>query len=159
MQPVAEPITSSPRRSFPRTTRTGTTPRQNVAARRELAERLLHRAWFLSPPDRSLIHGALDAGMSPAQIAQLAGVCPETVRRRIRKLVAHLSSDLFTFILSHRGGWPVAKRRVADLRFLQRCSLRETTVRADMSMHRVRRFSDAILAQYEALQPRWEKQR
>ncbi|MBL1218164.1 MAG: hypothetical protein D8M59_11795 [Planctomycetes bacterium] len=90
--------------------------------------------------------------MPPTQIAQLAGVCPETIRRRLRKLVSHLSSDLFTFVLTHRGSWPVAKRRIADLRFLQRCSLRETSVRADMSMHRVRRQSDAILAQYEAVQ-------
>jgi len=121
--------------------------------RRELSDRLLRRSYYLSPEDRAMIHGIYQAGMSPVELANIAGVTPETIRRRTRRLVKYIAGDLFSFILIHRGQWNPERRRVAELHFLQRHSLRETVKRSNLTMHVVRQHCDAILTLYEALQP------
>ncbi len=119
---------------------------------REMSERLLRRAYFLHPTDRSLLHGAYKGGLTAIELASLTGVTADTVRSRLRKLRKHLVSDLFTFVLTHRGKWSQERRRVSELRFLQRRSIRDTVRASGVSMHYVRQHSDAILAQYDAIQ-------
>lgn len=113
---------------------------------------VLHRALFLTPADRAVVQGFYDRGMSAAQLATLIGVHPCTVRRRMRQLVAHLRSPMFGFILAHRGRWTHSRRTVAEMHLLQRRPLRETARRSHLTMHIVRRETDAIRAQFEAMQ-------
>ncbi len=113
---------------------------------------VLHRALFLTPADRAIVQGFYDRGMSAAQLAGLIGVHPGTVRRRMRQLIAHLRSPMFGFILAQRGRWSRNRRTVAEMHLLQRRPLRETARRSHLTMHIVRRETDAIRAQFEALQ-------
>lgn len=118
--------------------------------RRTDTDWVLHRAVFLHPADRAIIVGFYDSGMSAAQLASLVGVHPGTVRRRTRQLLRHLRSPLFGFVLAHRGQWSRRRRTVAEMHLLQRRPLRETAQRASLTLHIVRRETDAILAQFEA---------
>lgn len=110
---------------------------------------VLHRALYLNPADRAIVEGFYDRGMSANQLASLIGVHPGTVRRRTRQLLRHLRSPLFGFILAHRGQWTRQRRTVAEMHILQRHPLRETARRGKLTLHIVRRETDAILAQFE----------
>ena len=111
---------------------------------------VLHRALFLTPSDRAMVEGFYDKGMSAAQIARLMDIHPGTVRRRTRRLIHHLRSPMFGFILAHRGDWSRRRRTVAEMHLLQRRPLRDTARGAKLTMHIVRREVDAIRAQFEA---------
>jgi len=111
---------------------------------------VLHRALFLTPSDRAIVEGFYDKGMSAAQLGRLMDVHPGTVRRRTRRLIRHLRSPIFGFILAHRGHWSRRRRAVAEMHLLQRRPLRDTARRAKLTMHIVRREVDAIRAQFEA---------
>jgi DNA-directed RNA polymerase specialized sigma subunit len=120
---------------------------------REAQDRLLRRAIYLSPEDRVLFTSVFEKGLSPTEASHLVGLTTPTIRRRLRELGRHLNSPLFAYVLTHRGGWSPERRRIAELRFLQRRSLRETVRKSGISMHQVRRHSDAIQSQFEAFQP------
>lgn len=110
---------------------------------------VLHRALFLTPADRAIVEGFYDKGMSVRQLADLIGVHPGTVRRRTRQLIRHLRSPMFGFILAHRGDWSRRRRTVAEMHLLQRRPLRDTARRAKLTIHIVRRETDAIRAQFD----------
>lgn len=122
-------------------------------AQRQVSERLMRRAFHLCPEDRALVHGVYRAGLSSVELANLTGCSPQTVRRRLRRLMQHLNSDMFAFILTSRGQWSPPRRKVAQLLYLQRLPLRETVRRSGLSMHTVRKHGAAIAAQFEVLQP------
>lgn len=122
-------------------------------AQRGISETLGRRAAFLAPEDAALVRGVYEAGMSSVELARLMNLRPQTVRARLRRLLRHLDSGLFLFVLRHRGDWMRERRQVAELRVLQRRSLREAVRRSGLSLHQVRRHDDAIRAQFEAEQP------
>lgn len=134
----------------------GVDPRRVIdraALRTDDEDRLRNRALLLKPEDRALVEGLYGKGMTTLEMARLLNVSQETVRRRGRKLLRHLRSPLFSFVLAQRAGWEATRRKVAETRFLQRRSLRDAAVKADLTMHQVRTQSTAILAQFEALAP------
>jgi hypothetical protein len=125
--------------------------RLDRSALREAGSRICHRASLLSPRDRTLVIGLYEKGLSAVDLARLLGLNAQTVRHHAARLARHLVSPLVNFILAERGRWSAQRRRVAEVRFLQRRTLRETAVETGLTLHIVRRESAAILAQFEAV--------
>ncbi len=119
--------------------------------RRSDVDQAIRRAVYLSAADRTIVVGMLAKGMSTEEIANLTRMSQSTIRRRIRKLTFHLISDLFSFVLAHRGAWNADKRRIAELRFLQRQTLRETARKSGVSMHHVRLIEREIRHTFDLL--------
>jgi DNA-directed RNA polymerase specialized sigma24 family protein len=118
---------------------------------RELADALVARADYLLPEDRALIKAIYRDGATAMEIAQLTGVCPRSVRRRIRILAQRALDPRFTFVLFHREGWPATRRKVATELTLHGRPLREAARHLNLTLHAVRRHADAIRVMYEAL--------
>jgi hypothetical protein len=124
-----------------------------AALRTDDEDRLRNRALLLKAEDRALVEGLYGKGMTTLEMSRLLNVSQETVRRRGRKLLRHLRSPLFSFVLTQRASWEATRRKVGEVRFLQRRSLRDTAEKANLTMHQVRMESTAIVAQFEALRP------
>lgn len=120
-------------------------------ANREINDRLMRRAQYLKPEDRSIIYGVYRNAMTPAEIAMIAGVNVETIRRKLRILLKHLSNEMFSYILSSSSDWSPERKQIAKLRFLQRRSMRDTARMSKLSMHTVRIHCEAIKAHFEAV--------
>ncbi|MFG0329296.1 MAG: hypothetical protein ACF8PN_05290 [Phycisphaerales bacterium] len=119
-----------------------------VGARDE-AERLLPKLAHLTPEDEALCRGVFENGMTPAQLARLTGLHRSTVANRVKRISRRMRSPEFAFVLATRDAWDEERRRVATARFLEGRPLRETARVTGVSVFRVRRHCDAILAQFE----------
>lgn len=126
--------------------RVGTTDIVRPADRvgRSLGERLLRRATYLRGSDRQLLQDTFGRGLTVGEIAAQRGLHHATVQRRVRRLVRHLSSDRFSYVMVHVSAWPEERARIARLRYLQRRSLREVAREAGVSMYRVRAHCRAV---------------
>jgi DNA-directed RNA polymerase specialized sigma24 family protein len=115
-------------------------PRQT----RGTVERLLDLADYLAAPDRALLRGIYDRGMTPAELAQVLGRRPRGIRGRVQRLVERIGSPRFTFIVRNSSRWPKSRRRIAEMVFLQGRSQREAAETLGLGLHRVRREVDRI---------------
>jgi DNA-directed RNA polymerase specialized sigma24 family protein len=114
--------------------------------RRGVIERLLDRANYLTSSDRTLLRGIYDRGMDASEVARVMGRRPRGVRQRVQRLVEHLNSPDFTFILRAGRRWPKTRRRVGELVFLQGLTQREAAARLGISLHHLRREIERIRA-------------
>jgi DNA-directed RNA polymerase specialized sigma24 family protein len=114
--------------------------------RRGVIERLLDRANYLTSSDRALLRGIYDRGMDASDVARVMGRRPRGVRQRVQRLVEHLNSPDFTFILRAGRRWPKTRRRVGELVFLQGLTQREAAARLGISLHHLRREIERIRA-------------
>jgi len=118
---------------------------------RDLAELLVARAEHLLPEDRALITAVYQDNLTAAQVAQLKGCPPRTIRRRLRSLIQRLLSPRYVFVASRLDRWPPTRKRVARACVLQGRTLRAAAAHLKVSLHTVRRHMDAVAAQHEAL--------
>ncbi len=118
---------------------------------RDLAELLVHRAEHLLPEDRALIAAVYQDNLSAAQVAELVGVAPRVIRRRVRLLVHRLLSPRYEFVTRQHRHWGPTRRKVARACILEGRTLRDAATHLDLTLHTVRRHMDAIAAQQEAL--------
>ncbi len=109
-----------------------------LRGRRELVERMLNLAELLGPSDKALVQAVLDRGISVSQFARAFGRRPRTVRKRLHRLVDHVGSDRFQFIVHHRRRWPTRRRQVADLVFLRGVTQQEAARRLSITIHQLR---------------------
>jgi DNA-directed RNA polymerase specialized sigma24 family protein len=107
-------------------------------------ERLLDLAEHLPDPDRALLRGIYDRGMTAAELARVLGRRPRGIRRRIQCLVERVGSPRFTFIVRNRRRWPKERRCIAEMVFLQGRSQREAAESLGIGVHRVRLEVDRI---------------
>lgn len=149
-------------------------------AGREFAELLVARADALAAPDRALIRAVFREGLSVREVAELqagaasstpddaqpgasAGTDPgarvRTLRRRVRALIARMTSTRFLIVLRAAGPgatpaaaspWPATRRRVAVACVLQGMTLRDAARSLRLSLHSVRRHMDVINALADA---------
>ena len=108
------------------------------------------RASLLNAPDRMLVTAMYEKGMSAHQIGELLGMSAAQVRRRASRLVRHVNGPLVSFILAERHRWTPQRRHIAELRLVQRRTLRQTVEATGLGPYRIRSECQAILAQYEA---------
>ncbi|MEL7473142.1 MAG: hypothetical protein AAGK04_07480 [Planctomycetota bacterium] len=118
--------------------------------RRELTEALLERSSRLPDEERALIEAVYREGRPVVEIARLRGESPRPLRRRVRRLVERVMSERFGFVARRVAEWTPNRRRVAEACVLHGCSLREAAERLRLSLHAVRRHSDAVQALFEA---------
>ncbi len=111
---------------------------------------LLRRANHLHPHEQSLLRAALHEGTPTAHLAALAGVSPRTIRRRVQRLILHLTSRRFTCIERSLDHFTPTRRRIAIACELQRLSANQAAASLGMSVHAVRRQRLAIDAFIEA---------
>lgn len=116
----------------------------------DAASVIADRAEWCIPDERALIHAMYRQGLSALQIAQIRGVPARIIRRRLKAIIARLTSHRFVFVLRHRDQWTPTRRRVATSVILQGRSLRQTAALLSISLHAVRRQMDAINAMCEA---------
>lgn len=114
--------------------------------RRGVVERLLDRADYLTASDRALLRGIYDRGMDAAEVARVMGSRPRGVRQRVQRLIEHVNSPGFSFILRAGRRWPHTRRRVGELIFLQGLTQRDAAARLGISLHHVRREVERIRA-------------
>lgn len=119
--------------------------------RREHTARLVERAVWLPPRDRALVEAVFRDGHPVTDLARLTGDCPRSLRRRVRQLAARLTSPRFLFVVHHRDLWTNSRRRVGTACFIEGLSLRAAARELQMSLHTVRRHTDAIEAAYETV--------
>ncbi len=117
---------------------------------RDLAETLVARAAWALPEDRRLIEAVYREGMSAKAVAELRAEPVARIRRRLRRVIARLTSDRFLFVLRERDGWPAPRRRVATACVLQGRSMRDGAKHLKVSLHEVRRQLQLVDALREA---------
>lgn len=125
-------------------------PRPNAHRRREEQEYVLLRARFLDPPERALLVGAIDRGLTSRELADLLNLRPRAVRRRLQRLLEHVNDPLFRFVLRERETWPRTRRRVAEAVILRRHTQRRAAAELEITIHRVRLELHRIRTLHEA---------
>lgn len=124
---------------------------------RDLAQALVERAAHLPEPDRYLVEGVFRDGRSIAHLSAMwaprpePGRNPQSLRRRLHRLIARLSSHRFLVVAEHSDRWTPTRRRVATACVLHGMSLREASEALGVSLHTVRRHFEAVAAVADAL--------
>ncbi len=108
------------------------------ASRRGYADRVLMRADWLDPAERALVVQVLANGVSPADVAAVAGVTRRSVQRRVRAVSQRLISPLATAVLQGQGRWDRTTASAALNVWVRGCTMRETGRRLSLSLHEVR---------------------
>ena len=126
------------------------TDRRLGSAKAQWVDRVLARADWLAEPDRALIDTALRQGRPATEIARLSRAKPETVRRRIRRLVAVLLDPRVTFLLAHHHAWPAQRTALARALYIERLSTTAAADRLGLTYHTARRQREALDAMYHA---------
>lgn len=121
--------------------------RSVTAARRELAERILHLAGHLQPQDRQLIEATFDRGLSTAELSILMGRSTSAVRRHLRRLVTRLASPEAAWIMQQLEHWPRLRGRIAVARHITGLSQRRVAEALELKLHRVRHEDQLIREQ------------
>lgn len=128
----------------------------NAARQREVAERAVERAAWLPAEDRSLIEAVLRDGRTIALVAELRGVQPRVLRRRLKVLLERVMTPAYGHVarkLSDRSSkqdWPPIRRRVAECVVLEGLSLQRTADRLGVSLWRVRTERERVLTEADA---------
>jgi len=117
--------------------------RQRTAAQ---AQFVSDKAGVLAAPDRELLRAIYVVGQDVSDVANLLGVCARVLRRRVKRLLARISTREFALVQREGSRLPPTRRRVATAMFVEGKSLRETAVELKLSLHTVRRHADAIRA-------------
>ncbi|MBK9188371.1 MAG: sigma-70 family RNA polymerase sigma factor [Phycisphaerales bacterium] len=120
--------------------------RQRTAA---MAEFVADRAAPLSAPDRELLRAIYVMGQDVSDVAALLGVSPRTLRRRVKRLLARISTREYALVQRAGERLPPTRRRVGTAMFIEGKSLRATSIELKLSLHSVRRHADAIRALVE----------
>lgn len=117
--------------------------------RRLIAEKVVMRAEFLDSADRALLQAVFDRGITAAEIARAIGERPETMQRRVQRLVERLGSNPYQFVMQQLKDWPPCQQRVGESVFLRGLSHREASQHLGISLHRVRREVERIRSLYD----------
>ncbi|MCE7975327.1 MAG: hypothetical protein DYG92_13550 [Leptolyngbya sp. PLA1] len=115
-------------------------------ARDRLHDLVRNRAGELSAPDRSLVEAVVLSGRRVSELAPLAGCTARVLRRRLKGVLARISSPEFGYVLRHRSEWPLTRRRVAEACVLRGLSQRAAASELRLSLYVVRLHEGAVLA-------------
>lgn len=118
---------------------------------RDFADVVVQRAQLLLPEDRALVCAVYRDNLTAAQVAELTGVSPRAVRRRLHTLTQRLLSPRYEFVTRRQQQWGPTRRRVAVACAIHGMTLRAAAEHLSVSLHTVRRHMDAVAAQLEAL--------
>jgi len=113
--------------------------KQHALTRRDHIERLLDRAAYLDPPDRTLLRQVFDQGVAPRDIALLTGRTTRQVQNRIHRLLRRLNHPDTLRVLRHHRDWPETTQRVAFALHLRGLPQREAARQLDLTYHQVRK--------------------
>lgn len=113
---------------------------------REFAEMVVSRSEWLLPADRALIRAVYEDDRPAAEAARLCGVRPDSIRRRMKTLIARMTTPAYALVATGRGSWPPKMRKVATACFLHGLTMRAAAEELEMSLHDVRRHRDAVQA-------------
>jgi hypothetical protein len=100
---------------------------------------LAGRAELLDRADRDLLLGVWVHRGSVELMAHLAGCHPQTIRRRVRKLLERIESPAFLSAARALSLLPARQAQIARLHFCQNRSLRQIARECGLSLHEVRR--------------------
>lgn len=121
------------------------------AVARQAAERILARTEFLPPEEQRLLEAVYAQGLTIRRVAELAGIHPRVMSRRIRRIVARSLSVEFTFVAARQRSWRGTRRAVGRACVLHGLSQREAAEHLGLSLHAVRRQCQAIKGMVEEL--------
>ena len=108
-------------------------------SRRSAAETVVQWAAYLPREERLLLEAVYGHGRAVAEVADLVGRHPRSLRRRTRTLVKRVRSPLFQFVATRREALPRDLQAMARLRVLEGRTLRDTARLTGSSLHRVRK--------------------
>ncbi len=100
---------------------------------------LAGRAELLDRADRDLLLAVWVHRGSAELMAHLAGRHPETIRRRVRRLLERIQSPSFLSAARALSLLPARQAEIARLHFCQKRSLRQIARHCALSLHEVRR--------------------
>jgi hypothetical protein len=118
-------------------------------ARRDIAAAIARASDYLRPSERALAKAFFEDGRSATEIARLAAVEPRSIRRRVQRLAARVTSDRFVFTLRHLATINKTRRRVAAACILNGLSLRQAADELGLPIHIVRDHVLAVNAMLE----------
>ncbi len=121
---------------------------------RRASEVTLGLAEHLGRPDRALVRGVYDRGLSAADIARAAGAPPRRLQRRLNVVMDRLASAAYRQVLAQGGDWPAARRRIATAVIVHGLSQRDAASQLKLSLHTVRRELARIRAMLDAREKR-----
>lgn len=141
-----------------------TPPRATPIRRRghiHIEPHILTRADWLPPADASLLNAYYHAGLTTQAIALMLGIPQRSVARRLRNLALRISSPRFLAVAraAHPDPqlralfgppdpnlWPPTRQRVAEAIYIRGLSMSAAARDLRLTLHTVRRHSDAITA-------------
>jgi DNA-binding CsgD family transcriptional regulator len=112
----------------------------------EYAKWVCQLAAHLPDSERELLMTIFGQGRPTHEVANLMGISTNTLRRRVRKLIARISLPAFAFVALRRGEWPARLRDVATSSIIEGKSLRVTSTELSLSMHTVRTLRQRAMA-------------
>lgn len=112
----------------------------------EYAAWVCELAQHLPPSERELVYSVFQHGRPLRELAKLLRLSDESLRRRLRRLIARISTPEFAFVALRRGEWPASLRDVATAIVIEGKSLRATQRDLRISMHAVRTLRQRALA-------------
>ena len=117
---------------------------------RLIAKKVVMRAEFLAPADKALLEAVFERGINAGEFAgAIDKNGPETMRRRVQRLVERLGSSPYQFVMRQLKDWPPMQRKVGESVFLRGLSQREASQQLGMPIHGVRREVERIQSIYD----------
>lgn len=125
------------------------TNKRPLTNRRLIAEQVVMRAEYLAPADKALLQAVFERGITAGEFARAIGKRPQTMRRRVQRLVERLGSSPYQFVMRQLKDWPPMQRKVGESVFLRGLSQREASQQLGMPIHGVRREVERIQSIYD----------
>ena len=107
-------------------------------------ESLRHRAHLLEGQDKVLMLMYLDNGNSFRQMAELLGVCHQTISRKIHRLIRHIAGQPFQIYKRHRKKFNKVQKDFARDYLLNGLSMRQIAAKNQCSFYQVRKIMTEI---------------
>ena len=123
-------------------------------ARTQRAAHLCALARELPPDERALVLARFSDGRSGAQISALIGCDRHLVERRLRRLVARLSTPEFAYLAPRLNLFDDAQRSIARACIIEGRSIRSAAAHLNISQHSLREARAVLLALIRSNLPR-----
>ena len=118
--------------------------KQRRMDKRDAVETLLGLAEHLPPRERMLLQQVFGRGAKVTEVAAISRKPARELRKQISHIIDRTRRPLFRFVVAHQDELPESLRLVARHVVLHGRPMRETADRLQISLHKVRRWMNAL---------------
>ena len=117
---------------------------------RDFIRSVFERAKHLPDPERALLTEIYLNGKSIAAVAKLRDENVTLLRRQVRRITTRVLTPRYRYVTEHQSAWRPTRRKVAGACVIEGLSIRDASIKLNMSNYLVRKHRDAIEALFES---------